>query len=427
MSIVLRVVAIVWLALAGVAAAQLEPARITALSQHPESGVWTASLSNGVLVHHRPMAGDGRAVVCLTFAPDPGFDARSLDGLPALFEGAHAPISIKASWDRGTVRVFVATPTDTLRSTLTDVVEKLRRPVLDPRVLEAWEQTEREHDALVASVPSRALDLALDELLSADQRPSRRAPDADRLTHSLADVVGRAPLEAAIVGDIGREEALTLAVETVGSLPPREPVRTHEDLRAGAHPRSERGRIERRILLPAESPESIVLVGLLRGEVGDWRSVRALRLAASVLESRLEDRLRDSQHGYEARIGLGFDAAGILLFAAASTGPEGAPSLTQEIEAQVAGLAASPPTPRELARARGEVVSRVERILDDPWYWARWVSESTLRGFSLDDIVRAREDYAGLTGGEIEAEFGSLWHDGVLVSVRVEPRSPAER
>lgn len=397
--------------------------RIDSLSLDPRAAVTTATLSNGVRVHARPMADPGGRATLVIEAIDPTPPDAAADsaGLEVLEAAWAAPASKShPSWDlrrllseigadlrmsgtgRG-VRVEIGCSRASLETVMRLVHSILSEPLAEAGAISRWKWVMNQRLSAKEVDPAAAADDTLRAIL----HPRRGALDtmsrsqieritAEAVQRRLEAFMSRTRLDAAIAGDIDRFEALDLASRYLGSLPPRPG--THE-ARIGRCPRPVL--CERRVELKPGAPQAVVLVavhGAIPPRGGD---AEALDVAARILASRLNAQRADGQpFGRIVAVRhLHADASASpgLLAALSAADPGSVDALAAFIGRTFTALAVEGPNEPELIRARAEAVDEFDSQAADPAWWARSLASMDAFGGRPADLLAPRERLASMT------------------------------
>lgn len=411
------------------------------------SGVTSAWLDNGVLVHHKQVkldpamaqagGGEGRrrerplpaVAISLTIAGAELLETAENRGISdaavaatwnARSVGSLTPEALGAFIDKHgvTVRSFGGGDSFMLRATAgaaggADAAAHTAWLLLtEPRVnadeMEKWKAR------TLAQIEERRTggNNAFDEVISAmfgpqdarAKQPSEeniRAITPQRAQAWLDDALGRGgegaramPMEVAIVGEIAVDEAIRLAERYFGSLPARDRI-------------ADTTLAERRVAIRADKPPEtvtvenwkgspLVLVGFFGADIRDLPDFRALALAARIMNQRLERLPADENDGklgtavsIPASVNPGFG----LFLVSTHAKPGSEASASEHITKLVDDLIANGPSPEELSTASQELSNSAARMLADPTYWAWTLSRSSYHGLSPTEIARADRVY----------------------------------
>ncbi|MGH7162513.1 MAG: insulinase family protein, partial [Planctomycetota bacterium] len=226
------------------------PGEVKEQSEDGDTGILSATLANGVRVHLRSMDFRKRTVLVnvkliggdleetaqnrgITYAAAVAFQegraatrGRPSGEISDFLSGKKT--SVAGGVDKGGLLL-------SLRGDPLDVEEGfrllhalLKEPRVEAAALDAWRTQIRRFVAMVGTEVAAQVSLKVDALLSGDDVRLKmlKAADIDRVTVESAQawldrLVRTCPIEASIVGDLPRHEALRLARTYLGSLPPR--------------------------------------------------------------------------------------------------------------------------------------------------------------------------------------------------------------
>lgn len=247
----------------------------------------------------------------------------------------------------------------------------------------------------------------------------------------LRRTVRSAPMEVAIVGDIKRDVALSLALKYVGSLPRRPPVQMAFDslreLKLNRVPVVDTVEVE------TITPRAELLTGW-RG--ADWAAVkdrRGLQVAAMILNSRLREEVREKlgltySVDCDARPAKAYPGAG--LFAAyAATDPHRAAEAADICRTMMEQLAAKGPTEEEMATVHKQFANILETSQKEPAYWADVLSDLDYRGTLLSDVKEALQKYTTYSAADVLEVLGKYMIESrriQVIALPVEKPKPAE-
>jgi zinc protease len=423
--------------------------------EHAATGVTSAWLSNGVRVHHRRLterrhevsvvislaggqiqetaATRGIARAAVAAWDRPATSRLASTQIRDLMTGKRVRVS-GAAGDDSVALVVQGDPAD-LESGLQLAHLLLTDPVLEPAAFAQWRDAELTRLAARRTEPRAVLADALAEALyppgEARLRPLTAAQVAalgrDAAQTWLRELVSRAPVEVAMVGDLDAAAALRLAATYLGSLPPRERIgpAVLAPLRRVPLPA---GPIRAERTVPTRSPQAVVLEGFLGPDIQAVQDVRRLILAGRVLTTRMTREIRE-QKGLVYSIGAwlqpGREYPGFGLFSAqAPTDPAKAATLAAAVEAMYLDFAARGPTAEELAVARRQTLNVLDEALRTPDFWTGRLTTLDYRGLRLDDISGAAAAYEATTAAEVREAFARYFRPEARVRIVVLPRPP---
>ncbi|RMH27646.1 MAG: insulinase family protein [Planctomycetota bacterium] len=377
------------------------------LEVDPAVGVSTAAFANGVVAHHKALPDAGRVILTLTFAGGELDETAATRGLTraaaACFDRPAASgrdglavrdtlrvrgVDVSARVGIDTVSVTITAPADEARLAFELARLVATVPTLERAAFDQWRTRALAGADRRASSPRWALDDAVARAMSAEDDPrlvSLSRAQIESLTLDaarawLARLVARSPVEVAVVGAIGRADAVRLASEYLGDLASR--------------PAPAPG-LARRVPTPARPPRvrdervgggelAAVAVGFRGPDAGDDDAVAALDLAARTLEPALARRLRDREglsgpvrvEHAPARALPGF---GVFLVTV-TTPPADADRAARVIAEELAEFARNGPGSYDVALAQSQASAQARALARDPEHWSRLLARSSLRG-----------------------------------------------
>jgi len=421
------------------------PGAVESIEAHAPSKAISVWLSNGVRVHHRRMhtpAEEVRISISLaggrieedawsrglTSAATAALERPSterLDGSEVRSALRAAGMTLEAWATLDAVRIELAGPASSVERAMEAAHVALRSPRLEASTLRRWKQRRIESAERRKVQPGAALS----ELLAGALHPEEearlhplsservRAVDRVRAQAWLDRLVRSAPIEVAIVGEIGQKEAIDLAATYLGSLPARERI-SGKTLRAHRLPRFRQPpyTLSRRIDTP--TAHAIVLVGAIGADDSHSSASLALDGASHVLSSRVNHEIRDEE-GLAFSVGVRHDAGeGMpgtgLLSSWTYAPPEKAEDVADLIEEVFERCAEMGPTPVETASAKARMLSDLEERFASPRWWARTLSELTYRDRSVESLMNLP--------GRIEALDAEALHEALRQATRGDRR-----
>jgi zinc protease len=406
------------------------------LGEHAASGVASGWLDNGVRVHYRFInQRKNEASVTITLAGGRIHESEKNRGITAAASLAwNRPatgkltsvqirdlmigkkVTVGGSADQDTLTLSVSGDPADLETGLQLAYLLLTDPRIEPAVLEQWKEAEKQRIASRKVHPAGVLSEAVAATFYPSDEPRVRPLEADQvekiaLVESqewLARIIREAPIEAVVVGDIDREKALGLVERYLGSLPARP--RIGADTLAGLRKISRVSSppaVERRISI--QTPQAFVMEGFFGADIQKVRDTRLLAMAARILSTRMNVRLREEK-GLVYSIGASSQPAreypGFGLFIArAPTDPAKAAELAAAVQGMYDAFAREGPTEEEMGVAKKQIANLLDQSMKEPDFWVGWLSTLDYRGLSLDDVVAAPEEYQGFTAEEVRETF----------------------
>jgi zinc protease len=430
------------------------PGEIVELGIHEASGVSTAVLSNGVIVHHRHMpersgfvevrislrggvieeSGDNRGI---TEAAAQVFNRHAVGALTSrevrqLMAGRKVQVSGSALDDL--VQISMTGSPDDLETGFQLAYRLLTDPRLETTPFEQWRTGMIQGINAARMDPIQSLPLVMQDTMYPEDAPQARPVTVEQLERLsmrsaqawLDRLVAESPIEAAIVGDITRDAAMELARNYLASLPPR-PVMddsTPPSFRTIPPPSSDR---IAEVAVATRTPSAGVIAGFFASDMEELRDTRLLQLASRTLSSRMIERLREQERlvysiGAQLLPGMAFPGYGLML-AGSATDPARAVELADRIDAIFAEFAENGPTAEELATAKAQIAKLLNESMEEPGYWASHLGALRKRGRTLDEFTTALSAYEAFTGDEVRENF-ARYHARPRFRVIVRPETP---
>ncbi|MBC7835044.1 MAG: insulinase family protein [Phycisphaerales bacterium] len=434
------------------------PGKVVDQSEHEASQVLTATLENGVTVHHRFMdyrkdeasvvitlaggqlqesAGNRGVADAATLAfGRPATSALSSNSIKDFLTGKNISVGGGAGMDTVTVSVGGSPADLELGMQLAHLL--LTDPKIEAAALDQWkdrwkqaiEQREKDPQAAFSDAMARAL-------FPSDIRGQPITQEhVDRMTLGqaqawLTNVVRTAPIEVSIVGDLPRERAIDLATTYLGSLPKRERMTaaTLDELRTVKRPD---GPVLATTKLTTETPVAVLLSGFFGSDADNIADTRALDMAGRVLSVRMNLELRERESlvysiGAQPQPGRALPGFGLFL-AASTTAPEKADTLGARIVEMYRAFAQGGPTDEEMTVAKVQVANALDEQMRDPRFWTSRLSTMAYRESKLDDALGAPAAYQAITAVQVKEVFNKYFSDASRIEVCVKPEAapPAE-
>ena len=218
----------------------------------------------------------------------------------------------------------------------------------------------------------------------------------------LDRILGQAPIEASIVGDIEKDQAVVLIQKYFGSLPTRQSYGHIEQLREIKI--KEEG-IDKEIKVRTQTPKSLVMVAYRGPEYKDKKKRRVMSLAARILSSRLHEEIRENnQLTYSAFCRSQSEPAFTnksLVFAYFTADKEKARRAATLCKQIMQEFAKKGPSEEEVKTAKKQFATTIKSMVEKPAYWSGLLSDLELRGNSLDDVANIEKIYQGYNRDDI--------------------------
>jgi zinc protease len=434
-------------------AAPPKPGEIAESSVHATSGVASAWLGNGVRVHHRSMPERANeATVAITFAAgsiqetaaDRGISDAALLAWKRPAGGSLTGEQVKDLMTGKKVHVSASSTEDTMTLSVTgepsDLEEGMKlayllltEPVVEPRVLGAWKQNQKQSIEARRMQPAGLLTDTVDDAFFPKSEARKHAPEyddvrritSDAATARIREIASKAPAEVAVVGDIDRDTAMALVAKYVGSLPtrPRIDTKTLAALRNIPRPAGP-VRVERTI--DVKTPEAIVLDGFFGADSVNKRDSRLLEIAARVLSTRMVTTIREEKqlvYSIRAASRPAVVYPGLGMFAAqAPTDPAKGGELAAALEEMYAAFAKDGPTEDEMTVAKKQLTNQIDEAMKTPVLWTGMLATLDYRGGDIDDAVAAPDAIGKFTADEVRETFAKYFRPEARFHFVVTPK-----
>ena len=430
------------------------PGTVVETTTHASTGITSMWLDNGVRVHHRRMdqrkdeasiiitlaggviqetdANRGITEAALRAWERPATSTLSSPDIRDLMTGAKSRVRSGLGGD--TVSLTVSGDTGDLERGMQLAYLLLTDPLIEPAAFDQWKEAEDQRLADRKRQPMQVLvDTAADALFPGnDPRPRVMTPaQLGALTRPAAqawlkELIARAPIEVAVVGDIERQAATRLVRQYLGALParPRISDKTLRELRTMA---KRPGPVQAADTVQALTPQGAVLAGFFAADLRDLRDTRLLNLAARVLSTRMLKTIREEK-GLVYSIRATSDSAvvypGFGRFAAvAPTDPGKAAALADAIEEMYAAFAKDGPSADEITVAKKQTATLLDEVMKTPDFWSGWLATLDYRGIGVDEILAGPAQYETFTARDVQDAFVRYDQPSARFRFVITPRS----
>lgn len=427
------------------------PGDIAQKTVHEDTGVTSLWLDNGVRVHVKRMTErqgsilgsihvfgglvhetdetrglTDAAATALARPAGGGLSSTQIDDLTTGWKA-----SARGGSDADGFTIALSASPGELEKALTLAHLLLTDPTVEDAAIEQWRRGQLRTLEMLDTMPQGAAVKAVLEAMypAGDTRPGLipkeriEAIDAASAQAWLDEQLA-GPIEVAIVGDLDVDRAIELVRTYLGSLGSRARVDRRTNWRARQMERPE-GPIELLKEPSISTPQAYVIAGYYGANEWDARDVRALKLAARVLNTRMIDRIREelglayspSVSHRTARTWPGFG----LLSVQTTTDPATAEQLAGEIKSMFDAFAADGPTDQELAVAVEQLRNIHDETVRNPAAWLRELRTLSYLGGSLDELAKEREALGGFTPGELRDIFAKYAVEDGRLKIIVRP------
>jgi zinc protease len=411
------------------------PGKLVESTTDPDLAITSGWLTNGVRVHHRFMDYK-KDLILLTIALAGGqieetaenagvtevaslvFDqpaTKRLDSteIEDLMTGKNIRVRGRAEDD--TLAVTVSGSPKDLEIGLQLAHALLTEGKIESSAFDNWKQQSLQRYAQASKLPQFAAFDAWAKAVSGND-PRRvvlmtpeqiEAQNVDRSQAWLERLCLKAPIEVAAVGEMQLEEVLPLIEKYIGSLPERPRAAAHLDplRKFNRQP----GPLERSVSVDTITPQAWVIFGFMSCNATDVVDLRALNLAANILDSRLIKRVREElglvySIGARQRPQPAYDDSGIFM-SGAPCAPDRPEEVTREVSALYQAMADSGPTAEELENAKKQILNHLDTQLREPSYWSNQLQSLDLHKLKLENLKNIPEAYQAFTPEQVQEAF----------------------
>jgi zinc protease len=411
------------------------PGKLVATEVDADLGITSGWFENGVRIHHRFMdykkdavlvsitlAGGqieetaqnaGVTTVAALILAQPATHRLTSTDIQDIMTGKNVNVAGSAQDDAFTVTV-IGSPED-LEPGLQLAYALLTDGKLEPSAFDNWKQEAvQQYETASKQPPYMAFDALLRAISGDDPRrvallkPAQiEAQTLDRAQAWFERLCREAPMEVAVVGEISLKDALPLVEKYIGALPKRPRTAEHLDklrvLKRGAGP------LVSRVEVDTITPQAMVVTGFLGCEATNITDVRALNVAANILDSRLIKRVREELglvYAIQAYNGPGqaYADSGVF-FSGAPCAPDKADDVIQEVETNFQAFADPGPTAEELENAKKQIRNHLDTELKEPRFWLGQLQTLDLHKAKLADLKNIPEAYDALTAEQVQSIF----------------------
>lgn len=422
------------------------PAAVVELHEARRSGVVSALLANGVLVHARRMDSPLTHLVVTLGGAEMLEDASSR-GVSAVLAQTLSTDRIEVAAGPEAIRFRVVGTADSLEAAASELAGMLNAPEpTEEAIIAARERVLRKLEQRHTAPRARVREAMAAMLAPKSPPDARLAPftpeQVARVTPSMVrdwlarhTRAGGAPVEAAIVGDVPLERALAITRKALGGLAarpaPSEAPERMAAMKAAAWPGRPVGPLVGQVEVregEGEPGRAVVLVGYLGPDVQDVSSVRALRAAARLMERAARDRL--TAVGIPApdeRVGAGMTSSPqpghSMLLLSADVPEDRAADAAAVLRETFAAAAAVAPDAADLKRQSAQLTATLESFGRDAGYWASLLGRATAMGLPIEGLGAAEGAafYRGLTPEAVRAAVSGLVNEAGRVELIARP------
>ena len=243
----------------------------------------------------------------------------------------------------------------------------------------------------------------------------------DEARVALAPLVGSAPIEIGLVGDVDEEAAIAAVAQSFGALPQRAATTPLYAEARRASFRKQRTLIQMTHGGPAD--QAMVAIFWPTTDDGDYRREVSMSLLGSVLDLMLTESVRE-QLGASYGVSVASDMSDVYPgFGSLSASTVIAPDKADQVEAVIAAAAKSlrdkPVTADLLARAKNPALESVAKSLRENSYWLGYVDEAQGRADRLDRVRQRKAIYEAITPADLQKLAQTYLTDRAMQRVRI--------
>jgi zinc protease len=432
------------------------PGKIAEQRIDAASTVTSAWLDNGARVHHRLMTQrKGEVIVTITLAGGEIEETAATRGLTeAAAQALSRPatstltstdirdlltsrrVDVGAEADEDSVTLTLRTTPGDLETALQLAYLLLTDPIVEPVTLARWKEARLQLIDRRRLEPLQAMRYLAAEALAPPAETRMRPLAREHVTRAtpeavqawLRALIARAPIEAAVVGDVDEPTALGLVAGYLGAVPARPRIGAHTlaSLRNVTRPG---GPVRMATTIETRTAQAAVMAGFRGADARDRLDTRLLMLASRILSSRMYRTLREERQlvysiGASSRPSFAYPGFGAFV-AQAPTEPARAEALASEIHAMYAHFAKEGPTAAEVDVARRQIVNLFDDQLQRPDFWAAKLAVGGYRDQPPHDVLDAREQYARAEPSAVLDVFRRYWTPDTTLTVIVKPAPAA--
>lgn len=305
---------------------------------------------------------------------------------------------------------------------------------VEASAFDTWKESTLRQIEMMETMPQGQLQKALSEVFFAgDPRFSSITKEAlANLSASKGEAWGRtimsgAPIEVAIVGDVGEQEALAVALRYVGSLP--KATRDFKYLDPLRKIERDAGPYTKRVEFETMTPQALVVSGFIGCDARDTKDRRALQMATRIITDRMTKSLREEK---QLVYGISCSSApnpalrdGSMIIAGSFTDPARSAELATAIREMFTEFATNGPTTDEVDVARKQLRNEFETSSQEPDFWLGVLSDLRYRGRDLAEIKQLPSYYDTITAEQLKDVAAKYFVDAGRFEFIVQPQADA--
>ncbi|MFG0258022.1 MAG: M16 family metallopeptidase [Phycisphaerales bacterium JB043] len=370
------------------------PSAVASIELDPDSSVFHATLTNGVVVHHLHDSSTPASVSVSFAITRPDNDTHHQLTLAALtaFRAPHTAthsrqqietwlrqrnITIQGRVHSDAVTLTVSTPVEHLESVSRLTASMLAQPNIEPTTFSSWQHTERERLMAQRAHAYQAVEpmlqwvgLRLPGPVFESEPPIEIPFDREDVQTWLASMISQDQVHLAIRGDIESHDAIDIITRTLGRLKSPRPLIEPVSDRVFAAQAMALDPIIRTIELPESGTQGVSLYGYRIPSTvfeSERSELMVLEQALAIsIQSRFsaDPRVSFPPVIYLDRSTTSSEIAFLLCLAPSST--ESAPLLHNDIRAHIADLLQGPLEPDLVVASRERAAQQIRAHYQDP-------------------------------------------------------------
>ena len=380
----------------------------------PATGMTTTAFDNGVIVHHKKVEGAAsRVVIGVALAggrseedaatrgytnaaasiwENPAWCGTSAAAVDTALAGRD--IEFEGSVLDDAMQVTVSCDTQEVGAALRVVASTIGEPVIEAGGLRRWKDSVAADAARRRGAPGRMIGDVLDGVVRGDDPRFGVLDGADAARVELGaaqrwaeEFMDRAPIEATIVGDIERHDALEAAAATLGALPARE--------RIGKAPRVAcvvEGAITVHATCDSSADHAMVMVGYRGVRYAEREAFYELMVVKNLWQERASLALQEKEQvaswvGTGVAPGVSDDSVG-MVWAAAAVQEDQVGPVAERLLTELGVMLRDGVREEELEGARQQALLDAQSRLDDPMHIALISLDMRYRGVDMAQELR---------------------------------------
>ncbi len=409
---------------------------IKAISQHPASGVWQATLSNGIKLWamqnpQRAQSQDPMRIYCTATISGqvidelvgddvilqaaiaawnvPATELRSRDSIEAYIN--EYGINIQATLGVGYSQLQIDAPLNASTQAIELMYTLLDRPMIEQDTFDDW-QTK------MAQEQTSPLEQGIRKLYRQGQSPMQASEvsldDAQRV---LARICRFGEIDIAIIGSndgasLIEETSPYFGMLTRSSIQPTSS-QIEQQKQSQGSPSITPECIARSIqLIAKQDQDSGVIVGFLADTQNDLEHTRALVLASMVFDQLLDEQAKALAFVGQVHSQVAFTdllEGQSILFIRADCSNAQAQDAKQLIETTIESILVDGISEDQLNAVRNKVLVSVDLFFGYPRFWSHRLSVLTANDLEIDDIWGMRQGYESITLDQINDMLNKLF------------------